>query len=187
MTDQLLINELREGSELAFDTIYKMYAKRLYAFCLQYCKRKEDAEEIVGDVFLWLWRNKHTIRQGEALKYLLFLRARHFLVNAFRSRVNSPIFADYVDYQNSISADTVSQQLEYQEFEDKIIYEVDRLPKTQQEVIRLAKMEGLKIKEIAGKLGLSEQTVKNQISIGLRTLKKKLGVSTVVLLIWLVS
>ena len=90
-------------------------------------------------------------------------------------------------YQNNISADTVSQQLEYQEFEDKIIYEVDRLPKTQQEVIRLAKMEGLKIKEITEKLGLSEQTVKNQISIGLRTLKKKLGVSTVVLLIWLVS
>ena len=183
-SEEQLLSELKSGSERAFDIIYKMYAKRLFLFCFQYCKRKEDAEEIVLDVFLWLWRNNHKIKQGESLRYLIYLRARHFLINAFRTRVNSPIYTDYIEYENRVSVENTNHQLEYQDFEEKIVSALKHLPKTQQEVIRMSKFEGMKIKEISIKLELSEQTVKNQISVGLKTLKTKLGIPKTILLFW---
>lgn len=52
MTETELIHALKASSRRAFDEIYRLYAGRLYAFCLQYCKVREDAEEIVEDVFV---------------------------------------------------------------------------------------------------------------------------------------
>ena len=42
----------------AFDEIYGLYARRLFAFCLKYTKSKENAEEIMEDTFVWLWNNR---------------------------------------------------------------------------------------------------------------------------------
>ena len=46
-TEQMLIQDLKKSSRKAFNEIYAMYAKRLYAYCLQYSKSVEDAEDIV--------------------------------------------------------------------------------------------------------------------------------------------
>ena len=48
------------------------------------------------------------------------------------------------------------------------------LPATQQRVIYLSRIEGLSHKEIAEKLSLNEQTVKNQLSLGLKALREKM-------------
>lgn len=42
----------------AFDEIYELYARRLFAFCLKYTKSKENAEEIMEDTFVWLWKTE---------------------------------------------------------------------------------------------------------------------------------
>lgn len=72
-----LIRELKKGSMRAFDAIYSMYFKRLYAYCFQFTKSGEDAEEIVQDVFLRLWNVRESIRQEETLRSLLFLSLIH--------------------------------------------------------------------------------------------------------------
>ena len=52
--EQALIRELKGHSRKAFDEIYRLYARRLLAYCKQYTKNMEDAEEIVQDVFVQL-------------------------------------------------------------------------------------------------------------------------------------
>ena len=47
MVESELIQRLKEGSQQAFDPIYRLYSKRLYAYCLQYVKVEMEAEEIV--------------------------------------------------------------------------------------------------------------------------------------------
>ena len=59
----------------AFDEIYGLYARRLFAFCLKYTKSKENAEEIMEDTFVWLWNNRSTLEEADSVKPLLFLRA----------------------------------------------------------------------------------------------------------------
>ncbi|WP_302993221.1 RNA polymerase sigma factor [Parabacteroides goldsteinii] len=170
-----LILSLKNGSYKAFERIYQMYAKRLFAYSLQFTKSQEESEEIVQDVFMRLWTNRAKIRQEDTLRSLLFIMTKHYLINAFRTKINQPEYEEYIQYVNEHSVDDTSYQLEYQEFVTKFRAILKTLPETQQRVITLSKIEQFSNKEIADKLSLSEQTVKNQLSLGLKTLKEKLG------------
>lgn len=172
-TEAELIALLKQGSEMAFDALYEMYAARLYGFCLAYVKSKEDAEEIVQDTFVWLWKCRTAIRQDSTLKNLLFIRAKHYLINAYRARVNSPLFEDYTIYLDSFTSENPSK-LEFDEFKDKVTGVVATLPTTQAKVFSLSRFEGLRNREISDKLSLGEQTIKNALSAALKTIRAKL-------------
>lgn len=178
-----LISELKKGSLKAFDAIYDMYVKRLYVYCLQYTKSEEDAEEIVQDVFVRLWINRENIRQVETLRSLLFIMSKHHLINAYRTRINSPVYEDYVKYQDNISAEVQGHPLEYEEFVKQLKTALYKLPVTQRQVIEMSKLKQLTNKEIALELELSEQTVKNQLSLGLKKLREDL--KNLPILFWL--
>lgn len=181
--EMLLIRSLKAGSYKAFDRIYQMYAKRLYAYSLQFTKSTEDSEEIIQDVFVKLWTNREKIRQEDTLRSLLFIMTKHHLINAFHSKINEPIYEDFVNYKDVISVNDTSQQhLEYEEFVQRLTKAVKKLPSTQQKIITLSKIQQLSNKAIAEELSLSEQTVKNQMSIALKVLRKKLLETTCFLL-----
>lgn len=175
LREKELIGQLKKGCLKAFDAIYNMYAKRLYAYSIQFTKSSEEAEEIVQDVFVKLWKSREDIQQDETLNSLLFIIARHYLINAYRSKVNHPVYAEYIHYVNELSVNNTLDNLEYDEFLRKLNNEIKKLPLTQQKVINLSRFQQLSNKEVAEKLSLSEQTVKNQLSLGLKTLKENLG------------
>lgn len=170
-----LIQDLKRGSHKAFDKIYQIYAKRLYAYSLQFTKSPEESEEIVQEVFVKLWSNRMKIKQNETLRSLLFIMAKHHLINAYRFRINHPVYEEYVNYMDILSTEDAHHKLEYNEFVLRLRKIIKTLPVTQQKVIHLSRLQQLSNKEIAEKLSLSEQTVKNQLSLGLKSLKEKLN------------
>ncbi len=187
-TEQELICELQGGSVKAFDAIYEMYARRLYAFCLKYTKSRERAEEIMEDTFIWLWNNRERIIHDKTLKPILFIKSKHLLINEYRKVVNAPVFEDYMDYldHKSCSAGKTDGDIEYDDFLRMLNKAMDKLPKTQREIIRLSKLEMMNNKEIAECLNYSEQTVKNLLSLGLKQLRHTLGYSTSLVLLFLI-
>lgn len=182
-----LIQLLKNGSYKAFDRIYQMYAKRLFAYSLQFTKSQEESEEIIQDVFMRLWTSRAKIRQEETLRSLLFIMTKHYLINAFRTKINQPEYEEYIQYRNELLVDDTLHHLEYEEFVAKFHAILKTLPETQQKVITLSKIKQLTNKEIAEKLSLSEQTVKNQLSIGLKVLKEKLGNPWIYLLLLFIN
>lgn len=173
-SEALLVDMMRRGSTHAFDELYRMYARRLLGFCLQVCKSREDAEEIVQDTFVQLWRHREQIRQAESLKSFLFTTARNRVVNAYRSLASSAIYEDYVDHLDIMGGEEAGVRLSYQEFVNQLETVLSELPPTQSRVIRLSRLEDKSNKEIAQILSLSEQSVKNQLSLGLKSLRNKL-------------
>ena len=173
-SEHLLIADLKKGSKEAFDEIYRLYAGRLLAYCMQYTKCREDAEEIVQDVFVALWSTRQAIRQEETLRSLLFTISKRRVINAYRSTLNSPVYEDYVNYQNELSAGEDCHPMEYEQYVRIVKDALHRLPSTQRRVIGLSRFSQLSNKEIAERLSLSEQTVKNQLSIGLKALRELL-------------
>lgn len=89
-----------------------------------------------------------------------------------RKVINSPVYEDYMDYLDHHNSTTADSQLEYDDFVRQLNQMLAKLPKTQQEIIRLSKLEMLNNQEIAEKLNYSEQTVKNQLSMGLKQLRQ---------------
>ena len=172
--EALLILQLKKGSHKAFDKIYQMYAKRLYVYSLQFTKSTDESEDIVQDVFIRLWTNREKIRQEDTLRSLLFIMTKHHIINAFHSKINQPIYEEYVNYREEISVNDTHHHLEYQEFVTKFRQIIQTFPLTQQKVITLSKIQQFSNKDIAKKLALSEQTVKNALSAGLKKLKQEL-------------
>ena len=175
--EDIFIWLLKHDSQWAFDNLYRMYAHRLFAFALEYCHHKETAEEIVEDTFIWIWNHRHDIKQEKTLFNLVFIKARHLLINAYRATLNSPHFEDYVNYSNSLGTEEQESQLEYDEFMHVIRQGLDRLPLTQRRVIELSRFEQKSIIEIASMLNLKAQTVRNQLSLGLKQLMILIGQS----------
>ena len=182
-SENTLIRDLKQGSKKAFDLIYQMYAKRLYAYSLQFTKSSEDAEEIVQDVFVKLWINRENIRQEETLRSLLFIMTKHYLINAFRAKLNSPTYEEYVVWMEELSSEETHYDVEYKDFLRQLDQALIKLHPTQKKIIELSRFQQLSNKEIAEQLSLSEQTVKNQLSLGLKNLREEL--SKLLVALWL--
>ncbi len=149
-----LILELRSGSDKAFNALYRRYVSQLYYFSLRYTKSACDAEEIVHDVFVRLWNIRGHIKSTESLRPLLFVMAKHYLINSLRSNVNSRVYEDYLNYTDIIDDSALN-----------------RLPEKQRRAIELSRFEGKSVDEIAEILNISKQTVYNNIHMGLKRLK----------------
>ncbi|MFA6768207.1 MAG: RNA polymerase sigma-70 factor [Parabacteroides sp.] len=184
MQEALLVRQLKNGSRTAFNTIYDMYAARVYAFCFQYIKSHQDVEEIVEDVFIKLWQNKNTIRNENSLQALLFIMAKGLLIDTYRARLNEPEYEEYVGYFNesSFSVQDTSKKIEYDDFCRELQRAMKKLSDTQRHIFSACKLQQLSNKEVADKYALNEQTVKNQLSLSLKILREELKKSW----IWIV-
>ena len=176
MSEKELICQLKEGSYKAFDEIYRMYSARLYAYCMQYTKSRENTEEVVQDVFTKLWINRNSIIQEDTLRSFIFKIAKNQLINAYKARINSFTFEEYVDYYNEekFSVADTPYIVEFDDFCRSLEKVMNNLSETQQKVIECSRFEQLSNKETAEKLQLKEQTVKNQLSAGLKILREEL-------------
>lgn len=170
--ESMLIKNLMNGDRASFDRIYDIYAGRLYAFSLEFCKTKADAEDIVQDVFIKLWIHRSHIRNTDSVKSLLFAMARNALIKSWKAKMELR-FGSYSE-AGSMASEDISEQ-EYLELETLVNGYIDRLTPTQREVVRMSRFEHKCHREIAENLGLSVQTVKNALSQGLRSVRLNLG------------
>lgn len=171
-----LIADLKIGSTEAFKIIYDMYAPRLYRFAYTLTKSSLDSADIVQEVFVRLWENRDRISDDKPLESFLFVIGRNLFVTAYRKRLSSQRYADYTEYLDSFqTTDTAASAMEYDEYKRSLSHAFKLLPMRQRQIIHLSKWKGMKNSEIARKLNLSEQTVKNQLSLGLKTLKMSLA------------
>jgi len=160
---------------LAFDEVYRKYSKRLFRFSYNLLKSKEDAENIVQDVFLNLWANRHKIEKGTSLKYYIYTIAYHASINIIRKKLKE---SDYLEHLMSLQEpleEAVDLQVEFRELDEKLKSIIDALPDRQKEVYILHRVERLKYSEISERLGISVNTIENHMSRALRTIREKLG------------
>jgi len=171
-SESAMIRDLKRGSLAAFDSICELYAGQLYHYCKRYTRSAEDAEEIVQDTFIKLWNKREEIKQEDTLRALLFVISKHKLISAYRARANHPVYEEYERCTGVSSSDMADHGVEYADFFDMFRKNLETLPRTQRDVISLSRFHDLSNREVAERLELSEQTVKNQLSIGLKSMRE---------------
>lgn len=164
-----LVDLLKNGSISAFNTIYTIYAERLLKYVSSATKNKEDAEEIVHDIFLSLWNNRGKLDSSQSLASLLFSMAYRKRIDYFRRMMSLPIYDDYQAWQNELIAED-HHRIEYKEFCEILNKALSQLPERQCKIIKLSRLQGMSNKEIAQKLNISEKTLRNIMSNALKTL-----------------
>lgn len=159
-----------------FRIVYEMYTERLFNYALSLLRSREDSLDLVQEVFVRLWEYRDRISDDKPLEALVFSIGKNLIASAYRRRLTSHHYEEYTEYLDEIaSTASAASPMEYDEYRRYLARAIQALPLRQRQIVRLAKWKGMKNSEIARALNLSEQTVKNQLSLGLKGLKLSLA------------
>jgi len=158
-SDDDLLRRIAARDGAAFETLYRRYARPVYALALRRLGEREGAEEAVQETFAAVWRSARSFRpeRGAASSWLYAI-ARNAVVDRFRSRPEP----------TAEPPDTVAEQLGPDERAEagwlawRVHRAVGELPAREREVLELAYWKGLSQSEVASRLGIPLGTVKTR-------------------------
>jgi len=145
--------------------LFEKYGTRLYQFSLKYLRDKEDAEDLLNEVFLKIWENRSSLKTDTSFQSYLFTIAYNNIRQRFLKKSREEKYIQVFAEENLVDSSKGEDQVDYLLIVQKINKVIDLLPPRRKEIFNLSYKDELKNHEIADKLGLSEQFVKNQLSI----------------------
>lgn len=171
------IEGLRKDSYEDFRALYEAFADNLYGFVLGLTRSGADAGEIVQETFVKVWINRAGIDPDSSFKSYLFRIARNAAIDRFRRNAANPLFEDCIRQAENIRAEDPGAEsiVDCGLFFSKVDEAKEMLSPRQREIFEMNKEKGLSPAEVAAALGISEQTVYNQLSSALRRIREHLG------------
>lgn len=171
--DKNLVVKLSHGEVKAFDALFYKYSRRLYAFSFSLLKNEEDSKEIVQEAFLKIWNKRLEIDSSKSFKSYLFAVSYNLIVDHLRHKIKNQEYQKFLlDYFNEDNTQ-VNNYAEYEILSGEIEQAVEELPTKRKQIFKLSRESGLSYNAIALKLGISEKTVENQITLSLRHIKQR--------------
>ncbi len=169
--EKSLMEALRNGSIIAFDTIYQLYAPRVYAYCYQAMRSEAETEDLVQDVFTNIWLYHEAIDPERSLSTLIFTVAARYRANAFRKRINSLAYLEFIECGEEMAPSNGENFISFIDFKEAVKKAMSRFSGNQRKVIELAILQDMDNRTIAKKLSLNEKTIRNLLSIGRKQLR----------------
>jgi len=159
-----------EGSLKWFNQVVNKYYPCLCDFAFVITQSKEFSEEIVDDVFLKIWDRREEVSHIENLTSYLYKAVRNTSLNYLekKNRLHFVSFENLPEINLPSEMKTPEEDIISKEAYWDITRVINSLPAKCRLIFKLAKEDGLKYKEIASLLNLSEKTIENQISIALK-------------------
>ncbi len=162
-----------DNNQSAFNELYGRYWKVIYQVGLKNLEDEDLAEDLVHDIFVDLWIRRadleiHTTFAGYIHTCLKNRLVDEYRKDSYRRKVHAEIRRNSSDGSDQLFEDFACADLE-----QRLMLEVDRFPSGMRQIFLLSRQEQLSPSEIAEKLSLSVQTVKNQIGGAVKRLRMK--------------
>jgi len=167
-----LINGCVQGNRQMQEELYKRFSAKMYAVCLRYANNSDDAQDLLQEGFIKVYRNLHRFRaegsfEGWIRRVFVNSSIEHF-------RKKSIQLTKVSDKEESTIGDTDTTALDTLAEKD-IINLIQELSPGYRTVFNLYVVEGFSHKEIADQLGISEGTSKSQLARARTILQKKVS------------
>lgn len=169
-----IIEKFKEGNARAFDEIYHQYSKKVYNFALGLLKDKDIAGEIVQEVFVNLWEKRNNVDITLNFENYLFAMAYNSIRKYFRKKSIETKVKDFLLKNPPEFIENTDGVVIYNELLELANKTIEKLPAKRKIVYKLSRQEGMKIKEIAGRLNISTRTAETHLSKALKYLKEEL-------------
>ncbi len=162
--DYLNVIELKQGDVNAFDELYNKYSQRLFNFSLKYLKSTEEAEEVVQEVFLYIWVKKEGLKPDYSFNSYIFTIAYNIIKKYFIKKSRDNAFKDDLIYSLLKQENSMEKIIDYKFLLEKVESIIDTLPPRRKEIFVKRNYECLSIRQIAEELNISPNTVENQLA-----------------------
>jgi len=171
-----LLHQLAAGSEEAFRMLFNAYRNKLYTYIYKLSGSAEAAEDTVHDVFLKLWVQRERLTEIQNLNAYLYRMAHNDAFTVFRRMAKETlILAELQKEQGNDERGGGEEKIVQEEVRAFVRQAIDKLTPQQKLVFLLSRQDGLKHDEIAQRLNITKNTVKNHIVEALKFLREEIG------------
>ncbi len=170
VSDEDLIQAYLDGDEQSLVVLVERHFAGMYSYVFRFVRNTAEAEDIVQDVFIKVWKQLHRFQPGTGLRPWLFRIARNTAIDHLRKKKSIPLSffehdgneAVFVDADN----DVVEQSIAREE-KAVLVAAVEELPLHYREILLLRAEEQLTFEEISATVGKPLNTVKSLYRRGL--------------------
>ncbi|TPG44447.1 RNA polymerase sigma factor [Flavobacterium pectinovorum] len=170
-SDKLLVSELKNGNEKAFRSLFDLYYQDIYGYSISLLKSKEAAEENVQDVFMKVWQNRENLNPEQSFKSYIFTIARNQAFNSLNKAANDLALKEAVFYESQKSHEYGDYSIREEDCKKLRKQAMKQLPPKRKQIFKMSRKKGMSYEEISQELGISINTVRNQMSKALESMR----------------
>lgn len=174
---------VRNGDRDAFAVIYKYYWRPLYSSAYRLLQDKSAAADLVQELFIKLWEKHAGLPEVNNIEGYLFTWLRGLVLNYLRSYRIREKHLEAFEHLILRTDETLLNNINEKDARSQVLESIDKLPEKMREVFYMSRIEHLPVADIAHKLNISEQTVRNHISTAVKRIRP--AIKTAILLFYL--
>ena len=168
-SDEMLLQSIADGDRTAMHTFYARHNVRAYRFILRIVRDATMAEDLVSQVFLDVWRTAGQFERRSQVSTWLLSIARFKALTSLRQRRYEDIDQEEVR-EIADDSDTPETSLERRTTSTILRACVAKLSPAHREIINLVYYHEKSVEEVAGIVGIPENTVKTRLFYARRKL-----------------
>lgn len=165
---------LKEGSHEAFYEVYHQSNRKLYHFVKKFIYDTTIIDDIIHDAFLNLWNARQRIKPEFPIESYLFRITRNLIFKHLKAELKTA--EAILEFRSIKGKEEVEQSVEQsiitKEYENIYELAVDQLPPQRKKIFVLSREKGLSHKEIANSLEISPNTVKEHMSLAMKSIRE---------------
>ena len=185
-----LVKNIRQNDKKSLEALFRLLYTPLRNYANVIINSKEDAEDIIQEVFLKLWNSRSDLDENRSIKTYLYVCTKNSCLNWLK---HTKVRSDYARvmatvYESSSAELSPHESLIANDIENDLSIALNELPTQCRKIFELSRFEGLKYHEIASQLNISIKTVETQMSralVKVRLQLKKHSTTLHTLLLWL--
>ena len=172
LSDEMLVDRVRDGDRSAFDEIYRRYFKRVYGFLDKRLRNRADTEETTQEVFINIFSSLDSFRGEAPFAAWIFGLTRRTLASRFRRKQHPmvPLFEEEDEHGvSNVAAGTSSEaspleNYELTELAAQLTHSLEsEVSPEQRQLFELHHLQSIPIAEIARSLSKSEDSIKSNL------------------------
>lgn len=185
-TDEELLEQMANHNQESFSVLYHRYWQELFITATKAVRDKDEAADVVQDVFLSFWNRREALNIQGSIPAYLHTSVRYKCIHYIEKNITR---RDYIVELAGVklhsSPANAEMNLQLREMQTAINSAVEKMPPKMQQVYNLSRHQHLSRKEIAAQLKISEDTVKTHIQRALSLIRNALSPHTLLIIILL--
>jgi RNA polymerase sigma-70 factor (ECF subfamily) len=180
--EKVLLKMIAAGDERAFRQLFDLYKERFYAVALKMTGCDEVTKDIVQDTFMNIWNKRESLADIENPSAYFFTAVYRRVYHHYRKVAHEKKLLEEASPIHA-SVNTTEEMVLAHESNELISEAFEKLPPQQKLVFRLSRQEGLSREDVALRLHISPNTVKNHLAEALKFIRAFLRSSEATFLI----
>jgi len=161
-----IIQKLCQGDQAAFKIFFFQHKDDIYKYAFLHLRDQDIAHDIVQEVFTKFWNKRMTINPDQNVRAYLYAICRNVVFEELRKSLQSLSYINYLKSNFQEGRNTSEESLHFKELESVLQKAICLLPNQRQRIYRMSKLENLSNDEIAQRLQISKNTVRDQLVKG---------------------